>query len=590
MQAASANRESVFSKLLPSNLPKPLQSLLLRTTGLGQASEAYRAVASQDNSKPIAQRLIEYLNVSIQVSDVDLMRIPRKGPTLVVANHPCGILEGAVLATVLQRLRPDVRFLTNALLGSIPEIRDLVIPVDVLSTSAAGAANSSGLRRALEHLVADGMLVIFPAGEVSHFQWKRRGIADPAWSPTVARLLRCAAKLGHEPVVTPIYASGSNSLLFHLGGMIHPRIRTALLPRELINKQGATVELRIGAGVDFDKLRNLPSDTECIEYLRWRTDILEQRTPFKARTSLALNRVKTKPQAEIIDAEHAEMLATEVSALEPLTASGDLAVYLTQAFRIPHTLREISRLREITFRAAGEGTGLAADLDKFDKHYLHLFVWNTAKQEVVGAYRLSPTNGGPASLYTHKLFRFDQSFLDAMGPALELGRSFIRAEYQKGFAPLLLLWKGIGKFLAQNPQYKILFGPVSISNQYESLSRELMIAFLERTASLPEWMNLVNARRSPSRGKTDMRCESVEELSSVVSGLEPNAAGIPVLLRQYLRLGGKLVSFNVDPEFSNALDGLIVVDLTKTEPSLLDRYLGKQEAQSFLAFHQHRSE
>ena len=491
---------------------------------------------------------------------------------------------------MLQRLRPDVKFLTNALLGSIPEIGDLVISVDVLAAQGVKTTNSSGLRRALEHLAAGGMLVIFPAGEVSHFQWKQAGIADPVWSPMVARLLRCAAKLGHEAVVTPIYVSGSNSMLFHMGGMIHPRIRTALLPRELINKRGATVELRVGEVVDFDKLRNLTSDEECVDYLRWRTYLLARRRPFKARTSLPLGRVRAKPQAGIISAEPAKILAAEISGLHPLATSGNLAVYLASAPDIPCTLREISRLREITFRAAGEGTGLTADLDNFDTHYLHLFVWNTVTTEVVGAYRLSPTSGGPASLYTHTLFRFDQPFLDAMGPAIELGRSFIRAEYQKGFAPLILLWRGIGKFIAQNPQYKILFGPVSISNQYQSLSRELMIAFLERTASLPEWMNLVNARRSPARGKTDMRCESVEELSSVVSGLEPNAAGVPVLLRQYLRLGGKLVSFNVDPKFSNALDGLIVVDLTKTEPSLLFRYLGKPEAQSFLAFHQQRSQ
>ena len=280
--------------------------------------------------------------------------------------------------------------------------------------------------------------------------------------------------------VVPIHIKGSNSLLFHLGGVIHPRIRTALLPRELINKQGTNIELHIGAVVDFGTLGKMQSDTECIDYLRWRTDILEQRIPFKARTSLPLKRVQSRPLAAIVDAEPAHLLDAEVGTLVPLTTSGDLAVYLAEASTIPHTLREICRLREITFRAVGEGTGLAIDMDQFDEEYLHLFVWNNAKKEVVGAYRLSSTSGGPSSLYTNKLFRFDQSFLEAMGPALELGRSFIRSEYQKGFTPLLLLWKGIGKFVAQNPQYKHLFGPVSISNQYQSLSRELMITFLER--------------------------------------------------------------------------------------------------------------
>jgi putative hemolysin len=173
-----------------------------------------------------------------------------------------------------------------------------------------------------------------------------------------------------------------------------------------------------------------------------------------------------------------------------------------------------------------------------------------------------------------------------MGPALELGRSFVRPEYQRGFAPLLLLWKGIGKFVARNPRYKVLFGPVSISNRYQSISRELMVSFLERRASLREWMGLVR-RRNPFRGPRLLMPAAdfdLEDLSDAVSDLEPDGAGVPVLLRQYLKLGGRLLAFNVDPDFADALDGLIVVDLTRTEPKLLARYLGKSEAAQFLAF------
>jgi putative hemolysin len=239
----------------------------------------------------------------------------------------------------------------------------------------------------------------------------------------------------------------------------------------------------------------------------------------------------------------------------------------------------------MTFRGAGEGTGRPLDLDRFDRHYLHLFVWNAAKQEVVGAYRLTGTDhAGLDGLYTATLFRFGEEFLRAMGPALELGRSFVRPEYQKAFAPLLLLWKGIGKYVARNPRYRVLFGPVSISNQYQAASRELMVAFLERRASLRDWLSLVRARHAPPKPRLNVYCTGVDELSELVSELEPNRAGVPVLLRQYLKLGGKLLGFNVDPEFSNALDGLIVVDLARTEPKLLERYLGKPEAAGFLAY------
>jgi len=169
-----------------------------------------------------------------------------------------------------------------------------------------------------------------------------------------------------------------------------------------------------------------------------------------------------------------------------------------------------------------------------------------------------------------------------------LGRSFVREEYQKGFAPLLLLWKGIGKYIAKNPRYRTLFGPVSISNDYQALSRELMVSFLEKHASLRDWVGLVRHRHAFRRQQPELRLPDsgfdVEDLSEVVSDIEPNRAGIPVLLRQYLKLGGKLLGFNVDPEFSNALDGLILVDLTRTEPKLLQRYLGAAEAAAFLQF------
>ena len=175
-----------------------------------------------------------------------------------------------------------------------------------------------------------------------------------------------------------------------------------------------------------------------------------------------------------------------------------------------------------------------------------------------------------------------------MGPALELGRSFVRAEYQKSFAPLLLLWKGIGKYVARNPRYKVLFGPVSISNQYQSISRRLMVSFLERHALLKDWAQLISVRNPFAAARSNDLPESgfdIEDLSDVVSDIEPARAGVPVLLRQYLKMGGKLLGFNVDPNFSNALDGLILVDLTKTGPKLLERYLGKDEATKFLAFH-----
>ena len=565
-------------------LPKPFRGALTRLLGIDQLDRIYH---STTEDRPIPEQLLDKLAVTYRVSGLDLQQIPRTGATVIVANHPFGILEGAVLATVLQRIRPDVRFLANQVLDRIPEIQDLIIPVNVLG--GAEQKNAAGLRRAIEYLRGGGCLVVFPAGEVSHFQPREGMVADSGWHTVVARLVESLSRKAVAVATVPAYIRGSNSFVFQILGMLHPRIRTALLARELLNKQDRLVELRIGSPITHKKLLEIPTPKERTEYLRWRTYLLAGRSEFKPKTSLPLlNRLRQRTPRAVMAAVDRNNLISEVAALgreQRLFQAGDLEVYVTPAHAIPAVLEEIGRLRELTFRAVGEGTGKSTDVDAFDAHYLHLFVWNTAKQDIVGAYRLAGTDA-TRDLYTATLFKYTGDFLDKLGPALELGRSFVRPEYQRGFAPLLALWKGIGAYVAQNPQYKTLFGPVSISNQYQAVSRELMVAFLERNASLLDWASLISSR-NPFKRRSGTPLPSsegfdLEDLSDCVADLEPTRTGVPVLLRQYLKLGGKLLGFNLDPEFSDALDGLIVVDLTKTEPRLLERYFGKAEAQDFL--------
>jgi putative hemolysin len=414
----------------------------------------------------------------------------------------------------------------------------------------------------------------------------------------VARLVESLSRKGVTVSTVPAYIRGSNSFLFQILGMLHPRIRTALLARELLNKQDRLVELRIGSPITPKKLLEIPTPKERTEYLRWRTYLLAGRSEFKPRTSVPLfNRLRQRTSHAVTAAVARLVLASEIAALadeQQLFQAGDLEVYVTPAHAIPAIMEEIGRLRELTFRAVGEGTGKPTDVDSFDARYLHLFVWNAANQEIVGAYRLAGTDV-TRDLYTATLFKYNGNFLDKLGPALELGRSFVRPEYQRGFAPLLALWKGIGAYVARNPRYKTLFGPVSISNQYQAVSRELMVTFLERNASLRDWASLISSRNPFKFGRNPFKRHSrtplppaegfdLEDLSDCVADLEPARTGVPVLLRQYLKLGGKLLGFNLDPEFSDALDGLIVVDLTKTEPRLLERYLGKAEAHEFLKY------
>ena len=300
--------------------------------------------------------------------------------------------------------------------------------------------------------------------------------------------------------------------------------------------------------------------------------------------------------ARIADPVPRENLSREVEALRPEACllAGEFSCYVAPADEIPAGLQEICRLREVSFRQVGEGTGKERDRDRFDEHYLHLFVWNESKREIVGAYRFCQTDDirrrlGRNGLYTATLFRYPDELLDAMGPSLELGRSFVRPEYQTCFAPLLTLWKGIGRYVERHPKYRTLFGPVSISSSYRPICRKLIVSFFSRQMAMPEWMSLVKPRHPLSTKNVDHTGLDLEDLTQVLGDIDAERPGLPVLLRQYLKLGGKLLGFNVDPEFGDALDGLIVVDLTRTDTRVLARYMGKEASRNFLTYQRERA-
>lgn len=547
------------------------------------------------------ERVLDDLNVAWRVSQADLASVPAKGPLVVVANHPFGAIEGIILAALLRKRRPDVRVMANFLLGRIPELRELFICVDPFGGEAAAGRNVGPLRQALRWVKAGGALAVFPAGEVAHLDLKQGGVVEPRWSETIAGLVRRA----NAPVL-PVYFDGSNGPLFHLLGLVHPRLRTAMLPREVVNKCGRTLEVRVGAVIPSRRLAAIEGDAAMSEYLRDRMLLLRHRAPCTPRGGATeSSTVRSTPlQMEPIVAPcDRTQLAGEVANLAPaqlLSDGGDFRVYVAPAAQAPTVVREIGRLREITYRATGEGTGKSIDLNAFDGWYQHLFLWDVPGQQVVGAYRLGCSDEilgrhGPAGLYTSTLFDYKLELLARLNPALELGRAFVRPEFQKSFAPLLLLWKGIARFVSLNPQYKTLFGPVSISNDYQLASRQLMVDFLRSNHLAPDFVDLARARNPfPSHSGGTRRRFNIdpEDIDDVIADIEPDHKGVPVLLRQYLKLGARFFSFNVDAGFGNAIDALMLVDLTQTDERILDRYMGKEAAGEFRAFHrsiqQHR--
>lgn len=578
--------------------------------------DLYRRVRQSPNGFQL-ENLLTHMRVELRVDAADSARIPATGPVVVVANHPFGMLDGAVLTVLLTRVRPDVKVMTNFPLSDVPELQRHCIFVDTSETDRSGFSNRRAMRQAVAWLQDGGMLAIFPAGEISRMQFPTGQIVDPEWNDTAVRLIR---RTGASTL--PMFFCGHNSVGFQLMGMIYPgmihhrmidpRLRTAFLLQEFLQQEGKPVEVRVGSEIPADSIAGIDNDREATDYLRWRTYLLGRRskaeTPALAgaklslRTKLALHsKLAFNPQKPVASPIEANFLQQELAGLPAtrlLAQNAEFAVYLAQADETPRLLQEVGRLREVTFRQAGEGTGKSRDLDRFDSYYWHMLLWHKTRRELVGGYRAGNTaeilaHHGVSGLYTSTLFHYDARLFEKIGPSLELGRSFIRAEYQRQYAPLLLLWKGIGKLVATHPEIPILFGAVSVSNDYSAASREMIYRFFESRIVDDELAGLIKPRspfRPPVLRPWDCRSmcialRDLEDLSQPIADVETDGKGLPILLRQYAKIGGKLLGFNVDRKFSNTLDGLIVVDLRQTESTVLDRYMGREDAARFRQSH-----
>jgi putative hemolysin len=623
--------ENPFERRLP-RLGMAAAAVLERVTGLARLNDLYlRRWLPRRQEASFARAALDILGITLAADAERIDAIPPAGPLVVVANHPHGALDGLAIMAALERRRPDLRILGNRLLARIPELAAAGFFVDVIGAGRVGA-NASCVRKAWRWVEQGGALLVFPAGEVAHRPGPGRWPAESPWHVTVAQIIESA-----EAVTVPIFIEGSNSRLFMVCGRVHPLLRTALLPRELLAARGRTVRLRLGAPVAWDRLARLRGAEARTAWLRAVTLCLgdeagDEETrlepadgcspcqPLASAAGLAgiaglashsVRPARRPPPAPMPTRRHSLRLRPEPVAppVAPDLVAADLAalprsrclletptyrVVAARAAELPHALPEIGRLRELAFRAVGEGTGRSTDLDRFDAEYWHLLLWHGRAQEIVGAYRLGPTDAmamrfGPAGLYTRTLFRYGWGFLDALGPALELGRSFVRPEYQRDYSALLLLWKGIARFVCRQPRYRLLFGPVSISASYRPASRDLLVSTLASRRYASDLARLVHARRPFDvvppvllRGPAAL---TLDDVDAVLREVEPDGRGVPVLLRHYLELDARVLAFSVDPAFSNVIDALIVVDLANVDPTRLARYMGRDEATRFLALH-----
>jgi putative hemolysin len=565
-------------------------------SGLRELDRTYARTCRMPEEIPFCDRVLQAIGVRVKYLPEDLERVPKEGPVVVVANHPFGGVEGIILLSLLKRLRPDVKAMANYLLEAIPEMRGDFIFVNPFASKNSAKVNIRPLKESLSWLHEGHLLIVFPSGEVSSFDRRTLRVRDPAWSASIAALVR---KTG--ATVVPMFFPGRNGVMFNLAGFLHPRLRTLLLPRQISNKKGRIVTVRVGSPLNTKALEPFSmDDVQLIRYMRFRSYLLAERETRRSRHFISFNPPMMPPDP-IIAPVPPEVLAQEIAGLPPecnLIAAGDLEVYIAESQHIPHCMREIGRLRETTFRAVGEGTGNELDLDEFDQYYLHLFMWNKTRLEIVGSYRLGLTDKilaekGIKGLYTRTLFKFDEKLMECIPPAIEMGRSFVRAEYQKAYTSLFLLWKGISAFIGRNPHYRVLFGPVSITNEYREASRCMILASMRQTCMADELTHLVKPKFPPKPPRRSEWClkeymeylNDIDQVAGYVAEIEPDGKDIPVLLRQYLKLGGKLLSFNVDPDFSSVVDGLIIVDLSQSSPKTIRRYMGSDVAEAYFKYH-----
>jgi len=540
---------------------------IFRLLKLDRINEEY-STRTHLPAKEFIEDVLRGIGCRYEFPEEDLENIPREGSFITTSNHAYGGLDGMILLKILPSVRPDYKILVNFLLTNILPIREYFVGVNPFETYQDVKSSIGGLKDAFSHLSDGHPLGIFPAGEVSTYQLKQRRITDKEWQHSILRFIKKA----RVPVV-PIYFDGHNSTLFHLLGMIHPMLRTARLPAEMLNKKDKLIRMRIGPPIPVKEQELFKDIAEYGKYLRMRTyNPFLAYQPKKKHFHLSLRtleKVIDPPDPALIEKEIAQ-----ISETHSLFTLGEDQVFCVPSALIPNTIRELGRLREITYRSVGEGTGKSMDIDDFDLVYEQLFIWNHREKRIIGGYRVAKGDqiipkAGMKGLYISSLFRIDERFSPVLKVSIELGRSFIIKDYQKKVLSLFLLWKGILYLLLKHPEYRYLIGPVSIPNSYTELSKSLAVEFLKTNYFNSEFAEFIAPRKEfeyTLDRSIDQEIfhkyteQDIGRLDKFIQDFDPGYR-TPILLKKYISVNAEIIGFNVDPKFNYCLDALMILDL-----------------------------
>ncbi|CAM1354120.1 MULTISPECIES: GNAT family N-acyltransferase [Tenacibaculum] len=564
--------------------------LLMKVLRISTANEIYNK-HKHKKDLPFLNGLLDEFQIEFEIPEEDLKRIPKEGPFITISNHPLGGIDGILLLKLLLEHRTDYKIIANFLLHRIEPLKPYVMPVNPFENHKDAKSSVAGIKNALLHLKEGKPLGLFPAGEVSTYR-DGKLMVDKEWEQGAVRLIKKAK----VPVI-PIYFHAKNSQLFYTLSKISDTLRTAKLPSELLSQKNRVIKVRIGKPIsvkDQDSFTEIP---DFYQFLRRKTYMLANPYEKASPKILSTHNLKIPKKAKkIISQKSPDLFVKEVDALREkgsrLLQSKNYEVFFASAKEIPNILHEIGRLREITFREVGEGTNKPIDLDKFDKYYHHLFLWDDQQNRLVGAYRMGLGKDifkkhGINGFYIQTLFRIEPELYPMMEKTIEMGRAFIIKEYQQKPMPLFLLWKGIVHVTLRYPEHKYLMGGVSISNQFSEFSKSLMIEFMKSHYYDPYVAQYIHPKKEFKVKLKDADKDFVfdateadmQKFDKIIDELEPGELRIPVLIKKYVKQNARLVAFNVDPKFNNAIDGLMYIKVADIPESTVKPVMEEFQAE-----------
>ena len=549
---------------------------LMKITRISSINTFYDSIQHLEG-KAYADAILAHFEIDFEIPEEDFKRIPKEGPFITISNHPLGAIDGIILMKLMAEHRPDFKIMANFLLQRMKPMEPFIIPVNPFETHKNVKSSVSGFKAALQHLKDGHPLSIFPAGEVSTYKDDKL-IVDKPWEEAALKLIRKA-----EVPVVPIYFHAKNSRLFYRLAKLNDVFRTAKIPSEVFTQKSRPIKVRIGQPISIASQKEQNGLEEFTDLLRRKTYMLSnayEKEPFAERIREQIPNPLKIPKApkKIASAIRPELIEEEIIKLREkecrLLQSKNYEVFLAVEKDMPYILQEIGRQREVTFRAIGEGTNNAIDLDKFDTYYHHLFLWDDNDKSIVGAYRMGMGSQifdayGIDGFYVQDLFRVEPELYPMMKNSIEMGRAYIIKEYQQKPMPLFLLWKGIVHTTLRFPEHKYLIGGVSISNQFSNFSKSLMIEFMKSHYWDPYVAQYIHPKKEFKVKLKDADKEFVfdetqadlNKFDKLIDEVEPGSLRLPVLIKKYIKQNAKVVAFNVDPLFNNSVDGLMYIKI-----------------------------